>query len=107
MMNPKLGEPNPGAIVGAVTGSIGGLMALGIAPAILSRAAVWLVAWPLLSIVSWLISAIVGWFLGGQIGPRLEPLFGERNGHILGGIVGGLVPATTIALWSWHIVTAH
>jgi len=36
-MRPGLGEPNLGALVGAVVGAIGGLFAVGIAPAIIDR----------------------------------------------------------------------
>src|SRR5689334_16203302 len=69
IMNPRIGEPNLGAVIGAVTGSAGGLLALGIAPAIVTHKPIYLIALPILSIISWLICAIVGWLIGGQIGP--------------------------------------
>ena len=100
-MNPRLWEASLGALVGAVVGAIGGLFAVGIAPAILSRNPAVLFATPRLGLLFWLISGITGWVLGGQIGQRLGRRFENRNVEIAGGAVGGLIPVALIALWGW------
>jgi hypothetical protein len=107
MRRPGIGEVNLGALVGVVVGAIGGLFAVGVAPAILFRNPALLFATPLLGIISWIISGIAGWIIGGQIGPRLEERLGERNGSYIGGTIGGLVPIISIALWDWYMVAGH
>jgi hypothetical protein len=104
MSKPGLWESNMGAVVGVAVGAIGGLFAVGFAPAILFRDLTLLFAGPL-GFFGWLISAPAGWFIGGQIGPRLGPRLGQRNGCVIGGILGGLVPVVLIALWGWYLVT--
>ena len=83
-------EANLGALVGVVVGAIGGLFAVGIAPAILMRDSAQLFVTPTLGMIFWLLGGPVGYLIGGQIGPRLEGVLGERRGNILGGIIGGL-----------------
>lgn len=96
-----------GAIVGAVVGAIGGLFAVGLGAAILSREPALLLATPKLSMICWLLSGGGGWLIGGQLGPRLGDRFNHRNAEIVGGVVGGLIPVALVALWGWHMVTAH
>lgn len=105
MNGPRIGEPNLGALVGAVVGSCGGLFAVGTIPAILSHNPSVLLATPVLNLVSWFLCGVLGWFLGGQIGPRLESSLGERNGNVLGGTIGGIMPVISVAMWSWYMVT--
>ena len=100
-------QPSLGAIVGAIVGSVGGLFALGIAPAILTRDPSMFRATPTLSVICWLISGGVGWVLGGQLGLRLNERFDHQNAEAAGGIVGGLIPIILIALWGWYMVTPH
>lgn len=107
MRRPGFGEANLGALTAAVVGAIGGLFAVGIGPAILYRDPAMLLATPLLGVIGWIISGLTGWFVGGQIGPRLERKLGERNGNVIGGIIGGLLPVISIALWGWYMVTSH
>jgi hypothetical protein len=107
MMKPQLLQPSLGAIVGTIVGSIGGLFALGIAPAILTRDPSMFRATPVLSVICWLVSGGVGWVLGGQLGLRLNERFDHRNAEVTGGIVGGLIPIVLIALWGWYVVTPH
>ncbi len=102
-----MGEANLGALAGAVVGATGGLFAIGIAPAILSRNAALLFGTPTLGLAGFLVSGPIGWLLGGQLGPPLEGPLGERNGSILGGVIGGLVPVAGIALLGWYLVTPH
>lgn len=105
MKNPALWELNLGALVGVVVGGIGGLFAVGIAPAIVLRDAAQLFSTPVLDMIFWLVGMPIGYFIGGQIGPRLEGWLGERRGNILGGVIGGLIPAISVALWGWYMVT--
>ena len=95
-----------GALIGAIVGAIGGLFAVGIAPALIARNLYLLFAWPLLGLVCWFISGPVGWVIGGQLGPWLGTKFDGRAAEITGGVLGGLVPVTAIALWGWYM-TPH
>lgn len=95
-----------GALVGAVVGAIGGLFAVGVAPAILRRNLAALFGTPILGLICWLVSGIVGWVLGGQLGRLLGARFQFRNAEIIGGIVGGLIPITLVALWGWYLETS-
>jgi hypothetical protein len=104
MRHPRLWELNLGALVGVVVGAIGGLFAVGIAPAIALRDAAQLFVFPTLGMIFWLLGGPIGYFIGGQIGPRLEGILGERRGNYLGGLIGGLVPAASIALWGWYMI---
>ena len=105
MRKPPLGEFNLGALAGAVVGSIGGLFAVGLPPAILARNPALLLGTPILGLLSWLVSGIVAWFLSGQIGPRVGEKFDSQQAEILGGALAGLVPVLSIAVWSWYMVT--
>ena len=96
-------QPSLGAIVGA----IGGLSALDIAPAILTRDPSVFRATPVLSLIRWLVSGGVGWVMGGQLGLRLNERVDHRNAEVAGGILGGLIPIILIALWGWYMVTSH
>jgi hypothetical protein len=107
MQKPSFGETNLGALVGAVVGSVGGLFAVGIAPAIVGKSLALLFATPILSLASWIVSGCVGWVIGGQLGPRLGALFRTSRGEIVGGVVGGLIPVVSIALWGWYMVMPH
>ena len=107
MNKPRFGETNPGAIVGAAVGSIGGLFAVGIAPAILNHNLRELLATRNLGVAGFIVSAPVGWLIGGQLSPRLERWLGERTGGYVSGVIGGLAPVAGIALWSWYMVTRH
>jgi len=107
MRRPSFGEANMGALAGAVVGAIGGLFAVGIAPAIIGRDLALLFATPMLGFICWLVSGPLGWFLGGQLGPRLGEAFKARQAEVIGGAVGGLIPVAAIALWGWYMVTPH
>jgi len=105
MRKPSIGEYNLGALAGAVVGSIGGLFAVGLPPAILARNPALLLGTPILGLLSWLLSGLLGWFLGGQIGPRLGEKSGSQQSELLGGALAGLAPVICITLWSWYMVT--
>ncbi len=89
-------------MVGAIVGGIGGLFAIGLAAAIINHSPARLFATPILSLISWIISGPSGWILGGQIGPRLGMRYQSRDGEIVGGIIGGLIPVVSIALYGWY-----
>ena len=79
-------------MAGAVVGSIGGLFAIGLPPAILARNIALLFRPPILGLLCWVVCGVVGWLLGGQIGPRLGEKFNSQRAEILGGALGGLIP---------------
>lgn len=97
-------EANLGALVGVVVGATGGLFAVGIAPAIVLRNAAELVSTPVLGMIFMLLGGPIGYFIGGQIGPRLEGWLGEQRGNIFGGVIGGLIPVVSVALWGWYMI---
>jgi hypothetical protein len=103
MKDPGMGQSHLGAVAGAIVGAIGGLFALGTAPAILGHDPTLLFATPILNLASWIVSGLGGWFLGGQIGPLLGKLFKSIKAEAVGGALGGLVPVLLIALWGWHM----
>jgi hypothetical protein len=105
MKKPRFGEGSLGAVAGAVTGAFGGLVAVVLPLAIMTRDIQALSAARTFGIIGWVICCPVGWLLGGQIGPRLEMSLGERKAGIIGGIVGGLVPVAGFVLLGWYLVT--
>jgi hypothetical protein len=105
MRKPSIGEYNMGALAGAVVGSIGGLFAVGLPPAILSRNPALLLGTPILGLISWIVSGVLGWFLGGQVGPRVAEKSSSQQSELMGGALAGLVPVVCITLWSWYMVT--
>jgi hypothetical protein len=98
------GEPNLGAIVGAIVGSFGGLFAVGIPPAILYGSVARLLATPILALISWMLCLVSGWFIGGSVGDRLGQKFRSQRAEIIGGALGGLFPVILVTLWSWYMV---
>ena len=106
IQRPGFGEGNLGAVAGAVTGAVGGLLAVGIPMAIAGRDPAMLVIFRNLALIGFLICVPTGWFLGGQIGPRTTGLFGERRGEVIGGILGGLLPVLSIMVWAWSRISA-
>ena len=96
-----------GALAGSIAGAIGGLFALGIAPAIISKNPALLFDTPILGLISFFFSGGLGWLIGGQLGPRLAQKIEARQTEIIGGLLGGLVPVALIALWGWYMVSAH
>ena len=102
---PPFGEANLSALIASVVGSIGGLFALGLVPAIISRNPQFLAVAPTMNVISFFLCGGIGWFLGGQLGPRLQEPFGEKNGFIAGGIMGGFMPVLTVAGLGWYLAT--
>lgn len=102
---PPIGEANLAALIAAVIGSIGNLFALGIPYAFLTHKAENLFVAPILNVICFFAGGVVAWFIGGQLGPRFEPLFGEKNGYLVGGIIGGLLPVAAVGTWGWYLVT--
>ena len=107
MRPPPEGKSQIGAVSGLVVGAIGGLFALGLAPAILERNPTFLFATPMLSLVSWVVSGFSGWFLGGLIGRVMGKLFKSVKAEATGGAFGGLIPVLAIAWLGWYMVTRH
>jgi hypothetical protein len=105
MQRPTVGQANLGALVGAVVGAIGGLFAVGIAPAIITGNLARLFAYPKIGVICWLASGAAGWLLGGQIGPMLGDKFNHNRAEVVGGALGGLMPVIVIALWGWYMWT--
>ena len=105
MRKPSLGEPNLAAVIGAVTGAMGGLFAITVPYAIRTHDVTALNAARTLGLVGFLVSAPVGWLIAGQIGPRLEGKLGERAAAIIGGVLGGLVPVLGFVYWGWRLIS--
>jgi len=106
-MKPSFGEANMGALAGAIVGAVGGLFGVGIAAAVIGRNAALLFDTPILGLICFFISGSTGWVLGGQIGPRFGDTFQTSRAEIIGGLLGGLLPVTGIALWGWYMITPH
>ena len=103
MRAPGFGEANLGAMAGGVVGGIGGLFALGIAPAIILRNPGYLVQMPLLGLGSLIVCGILGWLLGGQVGYRIGDRLRSEKAEIITGGLSGLVPVLLMILLGWYL----
>lgn len=104
MKKPDFGEANLGAVIRAVLGAVGGLVAVAI-PLAIVRGDLGMLAYARpYALAAFLVSAPVGWLLGGQISQRLAGLLSERNAAVLGGILGGLLPVGGFMLWGWYLM---
>ncbi len=106
-MTPSFGEASMGALSGLIAGAIGGLVALGVAPALINHNPALLFETPILGLVSFCVSGAFGWLIGGQLGPRVRKKFEFSLAEVIGGLVGGLLPVVGIALLGWYLVTAR
>lgn len=102
---PTFGQANLAALIALALGSILGLFALGSIPAVVSGDVQYLAVAPTMNIISFFACGAVGWILGGQLGPILEGPLGTRNGQIVGGILGALVPVLIVAGYGWYLAT--
>lgn len=102
-----IGEANLGAIAGAMVAAVGGLFAIGIAPAIIYRNAAALFGTPKLGLICFLISGVIGWFIGGQVGPFIGQRLNNQRAEIVAGGISGLLPVLGIACWSWYMVSSR
>jgi hypothetical protein len=107
MRKPRLGELNLGAMAGIAVGGIGGLFAVGIAPAIVYRDPAAIFGTRIISLICCVISGIGGWLIGGQLGPLVGSWFRSERAELIGGTLGGLVPVVVIALWGWYMVSGR
>ncbi len=105
MREPSFGKENLGAVIGAVTGALGGLFAVVIPLAILTRNIQMLSAARTLGIISFVVCTPIGWFAGGYICHVLTKILGAKKAGILGGLLGGLLPVTGFALWGLYVMT--
>jgi hypothetical protein len=93
---PGLFEATLGALVGAATGGVFGLFAVGIYPAMVTRDLTWFFKTPSLNLISCLVCVPVGWLLGWLLGPPLGKRFNSPKVEIAAGVVAGLVPVGVI-----------
>ncbi len=108
MRNPEdFGRPNYGAMAGAVVGGIGGLFALGLIPAIITRDIHWVVDLRTANVLGWVVSVPLGWVFGSLIGRPLGNKFRSERFEIAGGIVGGLLIIGVVAAFGYYLATRH
>jgi len=105
MKEPSVGKENLGAVIGAVVGAVGGLFAVAIPLAIMTGNLQALGVARKLGLIGFLVSVPIGWFAGGYLSHGLERWCRKRTAGIIGGVFGGLLPVTAIALWGWYLVT--
>lgn len=105
MNEPSIGKENLGAVIGAVVGAVGGLVAIAIPYAVMTRNFQNLSAARTFGLVSFLICTPIGWFAGGYLSHFLERFLPVKAASIVGGIVGGLLPVTGVALYGWHLAS--
>jgi len=102
MKEPSFGKENLGAVIGAVTGAMGGLFAVAIPLAILTRNFQALSAARTFGLISFLVCTPIGWFAGGYLSHALAKRLSLQKAGILGGIIGGMFPVTGFALWGYY-----
>jgi len=105
MKEPSIGKENLGAVIGAVVGAVGGLIAVAIPYAILTRNFQSLSVARNFGLISFVVCTPVGWFAGGYLSHFLEKFLPTKPASIIGGVLGGLLPVTGVALFGWHLVT--
>ena len=105
MREPSVGKENLGAVIGAVIGAMGGLFAIAIPLAIMTRSIHNLSAARTFGIISFLVCTPVGWFAGGYLSHALEKKMSRKAAGIIGGIIGGFLPVAAIALLGWYLVS--
>ncbi len=103
MREPSVGKENLGAVIGAVVAAVGGLVAIAIPYALMTRNLQSLSAARTFGIIGFLISTPVGWFAGGYLAHLLEKVLPPRPAGIAGGILGGLIPVAGIAAYGWYL----
>ncbi len=107
MREPEFGRPNYGGMAGAVVGGIGGLFALFLVPALLSRDVQWMISFRLYNVLAWIVSLPVGWCLGWLIGRPAGNWLRSQNAEIAGGVLGGLLTVGLVALYGWYFFFKH
>ena len=105
MREPSVGKENLGAVIGAVIGAVGGLFAIAIPLAIMTGNVQTLSIARKLGLFGFLVSVPTGWFAGGYISHALEKRIPRKAAGIVGGIIGGMLPVTAIALVGWYLVS--
>jgi len=105
MREPSVGKENLGAVIGAVIGALGGLFAIAIPLAILTKNVQALSVARKLGLFGFLVSVPIGWFAGGYISHALERRLPRKAAGIIGGIIGGMLPVGAIALLGWYLVS--
>jgi hypothetical protein len=102
------GDINLGAVGGGVVGSVGGLFAVGIPPAVVLRSLQALFSTPKIAIICFFIAGIAGLILGGQLGIQLRKRRAlSPKAELIAGGVAGLIPVILVMIWSYHMVTTY
>jgi len=101
----SIGEPNLAALIGSGIGSITGLIAIGVAPAIIDQNPRLMLAHPTIGLICFVLGGAFGWLVGGLLGSRLARRRHAQQGYILGGLIGGLIPFTAFVFLGWVLWT--
>ena len=96
-----IGEANLGALIGSCIGSITGLFAIGIAPAIIESNAQLVIAPPKIGLICFVLGGLFGWFAGGALGHKLAHVLSLQRAHVTAGIISGLLPFVGFVLFGW------
>ena len=102
---PSIGKENLGAVIGAVIAAVGGLIAIAIPYALMTRNIQNLSSARTIGIIGLIVCTPIGWFAGGYLSHFLERFLPARAAGITGGIIGGLLPVTGVALYGWHMAS--
>ena len=97
------GRANLGGMAGASVGAMGGLFALGIAPAIALRDPRLLINTPILNALCWIVSLPVGWVIGSFVGSFLGRKFRSERAEVVGGVIGGILTIILGSLLGWWL----
>lgn len=100
-----IGEPNLAALIGSCIGSITGLFAVGVAPAIIEHNPRLLIAHPTIGLFCFVVGGAIGWIVGGLLGSFLARPNRMQQGYIAGGVIGGTLPFVAFILLGWFLWT--
>lgn len=98
-----IGEPNLAALIGSSIGSITGLFAIGVAPAVMEQNARLMIAYPTIGLLCFIVGGVFGWLVGGLLGSKLSRPRRVQQAHIAGGLIGGSLPFATFVLLGWFL----
>ena len=93
------------ALIGSSIGSISGLFAIGVAPAILEHNLRLVMAHPTLGLLCFMAGGFFGWFVGGLLGSKLGHARHPQPGHIAGGVIAGILPFAAFVFLGWILWT--
>lgn len=101
MKSRTIRETTLASMIGSILGSIPGLFAIGVIPAILEREPRLVLAHPTIGLLCFVVGGVFGWFVGGSLGWRLGKPHGTPQSQVTGGVIAGTLPLIAFLVLGW------